>query len=65
MEFQTWMVADGHWKGQLVSPVVKGSSRDEVIEKLKKMELWMNAGESMIDSYTNDKELTAFSDLIE
>jgi hypothetical protein len=37
MDYQTWKLADGYWKGQIVSPVVKGSSREEVIEKLKNM----------------------------
>ena len=37
MEYNTWKTPDGQWKGQLASPVVKGSTREEVIEKLKNM----------------------------
>ena len=37
MDYQTWQLADGHWKGWLTSPVVRGASREEVIEKLKIM----------------------------
>ena len=37
MEYNTWKAPDGQWKGQAVSSVVKGSTREEVIGKLKNM----------------------------
>ena len=35
MESLTWKTQDGRWKGQLVSEIVKGETRYEIIEKLK------------------------------
>ena len=50
MEFQTWMLAEGYWKGQFVSPIVKGSSREEVIKKLKEM---INGNNHLPTAYTS------------
>jgi hypothetical protein len=34
MDLQTWKAPDGSWKGQYSTDIVRGSTREEVMQKL-------------------------------